>query len=162
MRSIIITLTSNLSVEVSSCLNSLSLNPVKTKILKFSGTLIMSSWKNLPCYGVVNLTYPIFFCFIWAISEFNAHFQNEAKSGAPGWMQNFSCENEFYLHEYKNALSDQWLCTFTHLETEAWCNSEMAYYGLLHWVVLPWGSLIRWRAEKLTADVFLRFFFCFW
>ena len=47
-------------------------------------------------------------------------------------MQNLSCENEFYLHEYKNALSDQWLCTFTHLETEAWCNSEMAYYGLLH------------------------------
>ena len=60
MRSIIITLTSNLSVEVSSCLNNLSLNPVKTKILKFSETLILSSWKNLPCYGVVNLTYPIF------------------------------------------------------------------------------------------------------
>ena len=72
MRSIIITLTSNLSVEVSSCLNNLSLNPVKTKILKFSETL-----NEFTCYGVVN-------CFIRAISEFNDHFPNEAKSGAPG------------------------------------------------------------------------------
>ena len=103
MRSIIITLTSNLSVEVSSCLNNLSLNPVKTKILKFSETLIMSSWKKLPCYGVVNLTYPFSFCLLQAISEFNAQFRNEAKSAAPGSMQNFSCENEFYLHEDKNA-----------------------------------------------------------
>ena len=73
-----------------------------------------------------------FFCFIQAISEFNAHFRNEAKSGAPGSMQNFSCENEFYLHEDKNALSHQWLCTLAYPEIEAWCNLEMAYYGLLH------------------------------
>ena len=47
-------------------------------------------------------------------------------------MQNFSCENEFYVHEDKNALSHQWLCTLAYRETEAWCNLEMAYHGLLH------------------------------
>ena len=31
-----------------------------------------------------------------------------------------------------NALSHQWLCTLAYPETEAWCNLEMAYYGLLH------------------------------
>ena len=73
-----------------------------------------------------------FFRLLRAISEFNAQFRNEAKSGAPGSMQNFSCENEFYVHEDKNALSHQWLCTLAYHETEAWCNLEMAYYGLLH------------------------------
>ena len=39
-------------------------------------------------------------------SSKNSHFQN-----ATFKVQNFSCENEFYLHQNKKSLTYQWLCT---------------------------------------------------
>ena len=42
-------------------------------------------------------------------------------------MQNFSYENEFYLHVNENSFSYERLCTKTRFVKEAQGNSEMAY-----------------------------------
>ena len=42
-------------------------------------------------------------------------------------MQNFSCENEFYLHDNKKSFSEERFCTWPRFKTEACGISEMAY-----------------------------------
>ena len=46
-------------------------------------------------------------------------------------MQNFSYDNEFYLHVNENSFSYERLCTKTRFEKEVQENSKMAYYILL-------------------------------
>ena len=41
-------------------------------------------------------------------------------------MQNFSCENEFYLHANENSFSYERLCSKTRFDKEVQDNSEMA------------------------------------
>ena len=42
-------------------------------------------------------------------------------------MQNLSCENEFYLHDYKKSFTQETFCTCPRFTTEAFGISEMAY-----------------------------------
>jgi len=45
-----------------------------------------------------------------------------------GFVQNFSNENEFYLHVNENSFSYKRLCSKTCFEKEVQDNSVMAYY----------------------------------
>ena len=65
-------------------------------------------------------------------------------------MHNFSCENEFYLHENEKSFPYQRLSTYPCFDTEAEGNSEMVYYYLwltpVNRIALPF---IR-RADSFT------------
>ena len=45
-----------------------------------------------------------------------------------GFVQNFSYENEFYLHVNENSFSYERLCSKTCFEKKRYKNSEMAYH----------------------------------
>ena len=57
----------------------------------------------------------------------NSEFQKLSLSKR-GKVQNRCCENEFNLWSNKDSFSCQRLCTCSSSESEAWGNSEMAYW----------------------------------
>ena len=58
----------------------------------------------------------------WATSELSC-----ASFSKRGFVQNFSYENEFYLHVNENSFSYERLCSKTRFEKEVQDNSVMAY-----------------------------------
>ena len=59
-------------------------------------------------------------------------------------MHNLSCENEFYFHENEKWFPYQMLSTYPCFETEAWGNSEMAYYFVLR-TLFKWPKFISYE-----------------
>lgn len=171
IKSIIISFTSNLSVDDSSCLNSLSLKPVgyitcSSSFVWYKFHLAIQ-WQTrkrplstrMATHPSIIISFRLFifhlFTFLtFALQSLSGHCRlpryrqplekllNPSSVVFPNWS--------LYTEGNRFAVALRKVLTLLNTFSFVWLY------------VLPCGSLMRWRAEKFTADGFLCFFFCFW